>query len=72
MSQWLGQQGRAPDRWERTRGAAMPAVGPGVKGIHTGVEEQRVGRETVVRGLRNKVEKEGQERNKEIWNGVQK
>lgn len=41
MSQWLGQQGRAPDRWESTRGAAMPAVGPCVRGIRTSVEEQR-------------------------------
>lgn len=55
MSQRLGQQGRARDRWESTRGAAMPAVGPCVKGIHTSVEEQRV----VIRGLGNTVEEEG-------------
>lgn len=41
MSQWLGQQERAPDRWESTRGAAMAAVGPGVKGIHPSTEKQR-------------------------------
>lgn len=39
VSQWLGQQGTARDRWESRWGAVIPAVGPCVKGIHSGIEE---------------------------------